>query len=130
MRAVPTEIDTITDDTPDFRLEEEGFEPAGLVLRAFGELDVVTAPALRARLNEAIDAGVSRVVIDLGGVTFMDSVALASVVHAKKRLGLRGRMALAVAPRSYVLLVLQGSGLTSVLDCVDTAGEAVARVSR
>ena len=127
MTAVPP--DAMTDETHDFRLEEEAFQPRGLLLRAFGELDVATAPALRARLNEAIDEGVSRVAIDLTAVSFMDSVALAAVVHAKKRLGFGGRMAIAVKPRSYVLLVLQGSGLTSVLECVDTADAAVARVS-
>ena len=61
---------------------EETFDSDGLVLAVSGELDIATAPALRDRLTAAIDAGKLRLVIDLSAVSFLDSVALATIVHA------------------------------------------------
>jgi anti-sigma B factor antagonist len=110
-------------------LIEETFDPSGLVVTVSGELDVATAPALRAHLDAAIDAGAQRLVIDLRSVSFLDSVALAAIVHAKQRLPEAGRMALAVDPSSYTMLVFESTGLTQVLDLVETRAQAVERVS-
>src|SRR3982751_4269544 len=97
---------------------EETFGASGAVLAVAGELDLATAPALRDRLAAAIDAGRHRLVIDLSAVSFLDSVALATIVHAKRRLPEDGRLALVIQPSSYVMLVFEGGGLPSVLDIV------------
>ena len=109
---------------------QETLEPAGLALTVTGELDIATAPALRDRLNAAIDAGTHRLAIDLTAITFLDSVALATIVHAKQRLPEDGRMALAIDPSSYVMLVFQSGGLDRVLDVVETRDRAVELVLR
>ena len=106
-------------------LTEDTFDPSGLVVTVSGELDVATAPALRDRLTAAIDAGTQRLVIDLSDISFLDSVALAAIVHAKQRLPENGRLALAVDPSSYVMLVFESGGLPKVLDLVDTRAEAI-----
>ena len=106
-------------------LIEETFDPSGLVVTVSGELDVATTPALRAHLDAAIDAGAQRLVIDLRAVSFLDSVALAAIVHAKQRLPENGRLALAVDPSSYVMLVFESGGLPKVLDLVDTRAQAI-----
>ena len=51
-------------------------------------------------------------------------------MHAKQRLPEEGRMALAVDPSSYVMLVFESGGLPKVLDLVETKEEAIALVSR
>ena len=112
------------------QLTEETFDPSGLVLTVSGELDIATAPALRKRLDAAIDAGKHRLVIDLSAVSFLDSIALATIVHAKQRLPEDGKMALAVEPSSYVMLVFEGSGLPKVLDLVETRAQAIEHVTR
>ena len=111
------------------QLTEETFDPSGLVITVGGELDIATAPALRARLEAAIEAGTHRLVIDLSSISFLDSVALATIVHAKQRLPEGGRMALAVDPSSYVMLVFESGGLSQVLDLVETREQAVYLVS-
>jgi anti-anti-sigma factor len=111
------------------RLTEETFGPSGLVVAVSGELDIATAPALREHLNAAIDAGKQRLVIDLSAISFLDSVALATIVHAKQRLPEHGKMALAIDPSSYVMLVFEGGGLAKVLDLVETREQAIAHVS-
>ena len=106
-------------------LTEDTFDPSGLVVTVSGELDIATAPALRDRLTAAIDAGTQRLVIDLSGISFLDSVALATIVHAKQRLPDNGKMALAVDPSSYVMLVFESGGLPNVLDLVETRAQAI-----
>lgn len=110
-------------------LVEETFEPSGLVVTVSGELDLATAPAFRARLVGAIEEGKHLLVIDLTAIDFLDSVALAAIVHAKQRLPEDGRMALAVDPSSYSMLVFESTGLTRVLDLVATRDQAIELVS-
>ena len=111
------------------QVTEESFEPSGLVIAVVGELDIATAPALRDRFDTASEAGRHRLVIDLSGVSFLDSVALATIVHAKQRLPEEGRMAVVVDPSSYVMLVFESGGLGKVLDLVETRAEALHRVT-
>jgi anti-sigma B factor antagonist len=110
------------------QLTEETFDPFGLVVTVTGELDIATAPALRDHLNAAIAAGMHRLVIDLSTLSFLDSVALATIVHAKQQLPEHGRMALAIDPSSYVMLVFESGGLPKVLDLFETRALAVERV--
>ncbi len=120
---------TTSGETHAIQLTEETFDPSGLAITVSGELDIATAPALRDRLDAAIEAGTHRLVIDLSALTFLDSVALATIVHAKQRLPEDGRMALAVDPSSYVMLVFESGGLPQVLDLVETREQAVYLVS-
>ncbi len=122
-------VTTSSGEARGIQLTEETFEPSGLIVTVSGELDIATAPTLRDRLNEAIDAGRSRVVIDLSAIDFLDSVALATIVHAKQRLPEGGRMALAIDPSSYVMLVFESGGLPKVLDLVETRELAIEHVS-
>jgi anti-sigma B factor antagonist len=48
-----------------------------------GELDIGSAPVLEATLDEACAAGAKEVVIDMGGVEFIDSSGLSAIVRGK-----------------------------------------------
>ncbi len=111
------------------RVTEEPLEPSGVVLTVGGELDIATAPELRARLTAALEAGRKRLVIDLRPVSFLDSVALATLLQARRLLGDAGRMAVVVAADSYVRLIFEVAGLPACIDLVETREEAVARVA-
>jgi anti-anti-sigma factor len=108
---------------------EEPLEPAIVVLTTSGELDIATAPDLRARLTAALDAGVRRLVVDLRPLSFLDSVALATLLHVRQRLGDEGRLAVVVAPDSYVQLIFEVAGMPQCVDVVQTREEAVALVT-
>ena len=112
-----------------FHLTEELIQPSVLVLTVFGELDIATAPELRTRLTAAIETGVSRLVVDLRSLWFMDSVALAALLHARARLGDEGRMAVVVDPDSYIRLILEVAGMPQCLEIVDAREAAVALVT-
>jgi anti-sigma B factor antagonist len=54
------------------------------VVHVGGDLDVYTAPRLKETLDEVMTAG-ARLVIDLSGVQFIDSTALAVLVGALQK---------------------------------------------
>lgn len=108
---------------------DERFEPAGAVVTVTGELDIVTAPVLRERLNTLAEAGVRRLVIDLRGVPFMDSMAVAVLVRAKHQIGDEGRIAVVIEDDAYTRMIFEVAGLPAWLDLVETREDALARVS-
>lgn len=83
-----------------------------------GELDAFTAPGLRAGI--ALAAG-TEVLLDLAGVTFIDSSGLAMVVESHQRLRADDRRLVIVQPSAIVQRLLELSGLTSRLDLDPTA---------
>jgi anti-sigma B factor antagonist len=99
----------------------------GALIVAQGELDVQSVDELRARLNEALDAGNKRIVVDLAEVSFIDSLSLSALVGARRKLGDDGRLAV-VAAHEYVRLILQATGLEQVLDVFDSREAAAAFV--
>jgi anti-anti-sigma factor len=112
----------------EFSISEEPFEPAGIVICVSGELDIATTPKLRRSLGAALDRGVRHVVLDLRPLDFLDSVAVAALLHVARRLGDGGRLAVVVDPDSYIRMVFEIAGLPRCLDVVDTRSAAVERV--
>lgn len=55
------------------------------VIAPAGELDIATAPRLEAAIEEATGAGVTALVLDLRGLTFMDSTGLRALVQTHQR---------------------------------------------
>ncbi len=97
------------------------------VLEVHGEVDVASSGELRRRLREAALSGATRVLVDLSDVTFIDSIAMAGIVGAQRRLPTDGRLAV-VAHHPYVLLVLEAVGLRHVVNVFDTRAEAEAHL--
>jgi anti-anti-sigma factor len=50
-----------------------------------GRLDAVTVPAFEAVLTESLDAGRSKLVIDLAGVTYVSSSGLRALLSVRRR---------------------------------------------
>ena len=120
---------TRIEDPLPFRLESESFGPSGLVITAWGELDVATVPALRSRMTAAIAGGVDRLVLDLRPIEFLDSVSVAAILHARQLLGDEGHLAVVLEPGSYTRMVFEIAGLPQCLDVLETRAAAVAHVS-
>lgn len=98
------------------------------VVTVAGELDLLTIRVLREALDELVATGATDVVVDLSGLTFIDSSGLGTLVRAKRRLRvLRGSVAL-VCQEGPVLRLLALTGLRHVLRVFDTVEAAVADV--
>ena len=95
------------------------------VVAVSGEVDVATAPTLRDRLQAQVAEGHSTLVVDLIGVTFLDSTALGVLVGALKRCrDAVGDLRL-VAREPRVLKVFEITGLNEVFTISDTVERAV-----
>ena len=72
----------MTDFPPDeFRIESESL-PERVTLRPVGELDIASADLLTSALQQADRSGPPLVVLDLAGVTFIDSAGVRCVLQA------------------------------------------------
>jgi anti-sigma B factor antagonist len=83
---------------------------------AVGEVDSSSAPLLRAELDTALDAGELReLVVDLDGVTFLDSAGLSVLAGAHRRAaGCDVRLRVLASSRA-VIRPLQITGLWDLL---------------
>jgi anti-sigma B factor antagonist len=96
------------------------------VVAPTGRLDVAGAPALKDAISELAQNGPPRVVIDMEGVSFVDSTGLGSVIAALKQIRNRqGELRLA-APNQQVRVVLELTTLDKVFPYFATLEEALA----
>jgi anti-sigma B factor antagonist len=88
---------------------------ASCTIEARGEIDIYTGERLRDVLRDALATRPDQIVIDMAGVTFIDSSGLGVVIGAFKR-AQDGGIGLALrAPTGRVLRVLELSGLHHAL---------------
>src|SRR5947208_1785551 len=99
------------------------------VVSVAGELDLHTAGELSAELDGAIARRPKRVVVDLGGVTFLDSTALGVLVTAAKHARAVGAATLVVTDDPHTLKIFRITGLDAVLELRRTLSDAVAGVA-
>jgi anti-sigma B factor antagonist len=73
---------------PEFSLTSEPIENRRdvVAVAVAGEIDLFTAPELKAAIADAVDSGHNRIVVDLSATTFLDSTALGVLIGAVKRL--------------------------------------------
>ncbi len=82
------------------------------VVAVVGELDAATAPVLRDAVLGLLNRGVDDLVLDLRGVTFVDSTGVGSLLRIHHRQGLVGGTVHFVADQPSVLRVLEVMQLT------------------
>lgn len=98
------------------------------VARIDGELDKLAAGAVGSRLEGLVDEG--RLVVDLGGVTFLDSAGLHMLFGLSRTVAARGgQLALAVAEGSPVSRVVELAHLAGVMPVRASVEDAVAALS-
>lgn len=108
------------------RIAIEGASHGALAAVAVrGEIDIRSAPDLRAWLGRAVDEGATQLVLDLSGVEFMDSSGLGVLVGVHKRLARIGGRLRVVGVSAPVARLLAVTGLTRVFDVRDSTGTAL-----
>lgn len=98
-------------------LQTETVEHADhVVVTVAGELDLATAPELRDHLAAVLNQ-CEHLVLDLTGVTFVDSSGLQSLVATRRRAGLCGdRLQLRLTEGGHVDRLLQLTGLAEAFE--------------
>jgi anti-sigma B factor antagonist len=107
----------------DFRIEERA-GAAHPVIAVSGEIDVATAPQLREYLHRVIAQGESSIVLDLLGVTFLDSTALGVLVGALKRCRELGGDLYVVVADPRIMKIFEITGLSNVFTIADSLQDA------
>jgi anti-sigma B factor antagonist len=105
-------------------------DPRVQLITVSGALDLAAERRLRSDLSEAVGVTSREVVIDLRGVTFMDSSVLAVLVHANQQFQRQGRAIACVTRAGPVRRLLDVTGLRHALLVFETLEEAAAHVLR
>lgn len=95
-------------------------EGRATVLAVSGELDLATSPTLDAELERAASSGTELLVLDLRGVSFMDSTGLSVLVKAQRRAQTSEQRLAVVKGGDQVLRLLTLTGIAERLTLVDT----------
>jgi len=80
-----------------------------------GELDMMTAPGVRAELIDAID-NFEHVVVDIGALDVVDSAGLATLLAARKRADAADRRLELIRPTPSFKKVAEIAGMAESLD--------------
>jgi anti-sigma B factor antagonist len=102
------------------RLGIERFADAGgIELKLTGELDLETTPALDEQLARINGSHGGRLLVDLGGVEFMDSTGLAAIVRAQRAATSSGHTLLLRRATGQVRRLFDLTGMTERLTFED-----------
>jgi anti-sigma B factor antagonist len=95
------------------------------VLRLEGRLNMVSAAQLKKAVNDSVDGGVARVVVDLGAVSFMDSSGLGALIAGLENARQQGGDLRITGVTQQVATVLALTNLDRVLQSHDSVEGAL-----
>lgn len=108
-----------------FRVEVRS-EGEAKVLSVSGELDLAAASSLEEELDRALTSGSQMIVLDLGGLEFIDSTGLSVLVRAHQRAQDGGLTLGLVNPGAQVERLLSLTGLADRLILADGLRDGLA----
>jgi anti-sigma B factor antagonist len=91
-----------------------------------GEVDLYTAPSLKAALSETIDRGARNVLVDLSRATFIDSTTLGVLMGAVKRLRPAGGELAIACNDPNIRKIFEITLLDRIFNIFDLPGEGIA----
>jgi anti-sigma B factor antagonist len=106
---------------------EEYAEDGVLRIAVTGEVDVASAPTLREHLYGAVERSKGIVIVDLLGVTFIDSTALGVLIGTQERSDEHGIQLRIILKEARIVKIFEITGLTDLFSIYPTVTEAVAR---
>lgn len=89
------------------------------IVAPIGELDLADAHTLRAQVIQELQAGRRRIVVDLGGLDFVDSVGVGMLVAMNKRANALGAQVVLARPEARVRKVLELAGVDRIMTVHD-----------
>jgi anti-sigma B factor antagonist len=106
-----------------FTIDQDTTPDGAVIYRPGGDLDALTVQEFRAALGEV--AGCGKLVIDLAGVTFVDSAGLGALIGGIRAVRERGGDVVIAGGRPALVRLLQTTGFDRVVVIVDTIDEAL-----
>jgi len=105
-------------------------EDGWAIVAVTGELELATAPRLRQQVVSLVGEGHARLVLDLSGVDFMDSVGLGVIVSALKRVRGRGGELVVAGPAPGVRALFELTRLDEIVELYASVDQALAAPAR
>lgn len=94
------------------RIHESYLQDRVGIVRLSGAIDLTSAPELRGVLDDAIERGAERIVLDVAEVDFIDSSGLAVIALVAERLGnVELRHPIAIVRR-----IIEVTGLSAIIE--------------
>jgi anti-sigma B factor antagonist len=109
----------------DFEISDRPVGDETHVVAVRGEIDLFTAPEFKERVSGPIDAGRSKVIVDLTATTFIDSSSLGVLIGAHRRLKLRGGSLVVVCDNDAIVKTFRITGLDGVFTLVRSLDDAL-----
>ncbi len=97
-----------------------------VVLCLRGHLDIDTAQAFRAAVDGLLGEPVPRIIVDLAGVTFCDSIGLGTFAYAHNACDARGGYLRLAGPTPFLVKVLNTVGLSGTVSLYESVAQAKA----
>lgn len=98
------------------------------VLELNGEIDVYTAPQFREAISDLITSGQKDLIIDMAGVSYMDSSGFGALLSATKKLKPSGGSVSLVQCNSAIDRILKITRLDTVFVTYQAIDEAIAAI--
>ncbi len=98
----------------DARVASTRWDGGTAVVSLSGEIDLATAPAVRAELEHVLQQGGDELRVDMSGVEFVDSTGLGVLVWAWEQARAQRMDYLVVDPSAMATRVLEQSGLSRI----------------
>jgi anti-sigma B factor antagonist len=95
------------------------------VVHLSGRLDLLSAAEVKRQLAETVSAGHARLVIDLGGVSFIDSSGLGALIGGLKAARVAGGDLRIANPNEQAKVILSLTTLDRVLKAYGSVEEAL-----
>ena len=109
----------------EFEMTDRKVDDETHVIAVTGEIDLFTAPEFKQRMSELIDAGRSRLVVDLSETTFIDSSSLGVLIGAHRRTQLRGGTLVVVCDQEPIVKTFRITGLDGVFTLASSVEQAL-----
>lgn len=100
------------------------------VLDVMGEIDVYTAPQFKEAVNEIVDGGQKHLLINMAGVTYMDSSGFGTLLSATKRLKPKGGTVNLVKCNGAIDRILRITRLNQIFSTFDNLDEAMQAIKQ
>ncbi|MFC4241974.1 STAS domain-containing protein [Gryllotalpicola reticulitermitis] len=104
---------------------EEADQGSHVVLAPEGKFNLVVAPALKARIEDLVASGKTKILVDLHAVDFIDSSGLGALIGGLKSARQNGGDLRIAAAGVQVLAVLKLTNLDRILSPFATVEEAL-----
>ncbi len=112
------------------KIERQSPTEGVALLLAQGEIDAHSFEAVEDAVNETVDDGVIKVLVDLSKVSYMSSAGIGVLIGSMNEVvdGHGGAFVL-ISPTASVLEVLESMGFTAVFTIVQSLDEALSSVA-